>query len=83
MAETLKLLDILGLSMLIMGLFANLGNIISVTAGVVGIAWGVIRWLRAYEEYRIKKIERKEREDGYHRDLKKSKDFPEQKKPIK
>lgn len=83
MAETLKLLDILGFTMLVMGFLANLGNVVSVTAGAVGIAWGVIRCLRAYEEYRIKKIERMERENGYRRDLHKAKEFPLQKKPIK
>jgi hypothetical protein len=66
MAEAIKLLNILGLSVYILGLFANLGNIISVTLGAVGIAWGIIRCFRAYEEYLIRKIDRMERENGYN-----------------
>lgn len=83
MAETIKLLNILGLTVYIMGFLANLGNLVSVTLGVIGIAWGIIRCLRAYEEYLIRKIDRLERQNGYDRELKKSKEFPEQKKPIK
>lgn len=83
MAETIKLLNILGLTVYIMGFLANLGNLVSVTLGIVGIIWCVIRCLRAYEEYLIRKIDRMERQNGYDRELKKSKEFTEQKKPIK
>lgn len=83
MAETIKILNILGLTVYIMGFLANLGNLVSVTLGIIGIAWGIIRCLRAYEEYLIRKIDRMERQNGYDRDLKKHKEFPEQEKPIK
>lgn len=83
MAETIKLLNILGLTVYLMGFLANLGNVISVTLGVIGIAWGVIRCLRAYEEYLIRKIDRMERQNGYDKEYKKGKEFPEQKKSIK
>jgi hypothetical protein len=79
MAETLKLLNILGLTVYIMGFLANLGNLVSVTLGIIGIAWGVIRCLRAYEEYLIRKIDRMERQNGYDKEYKKPKEVP---KPI-
>lgn len=83
MAETLKILNILGLTVYIMGILANLGNLVSVTLGIIGIAWGIIRCLRAYEEYLIRKIDRMERQNGYEKEYKKGKEFPDKKKPIK
>lgn len=64
MAEIAKIVfNYLGLTVFILGIFANLGNIISVTMGFVGIVWGVIRVLKLYEDYLIRKIERKNMEN--------------------
>lgn len=66
MAETLKwMANTLGLTIYILGFLANLGNIISVTLGVVGVAAAVIKAFKLYEDYLIRKIERKERERDF------------------
>jgi cytochrome c biogenesis protein CcdA len=63
MAEIAKVVfNYLGLAVYIMGIFANLNNIISVTLGFVGIAFGVVKILIAYENYLMKRIDRKEKE---------------------
>lgn len=62
MAEAIKLLDALGLTVYILAILANLGNVISITMGVIGIAWAVIKTLKMYEDYIIRKIERKEKQ---------------------
>lgn len=63
MAEIAKIIfNFLGLTVYIMGILANLNNIISVTLGFVGIAFLFIKILTAYENYLIKRMDRKERE---------------------
>ncbi len=65
MAEIAKIVfNYLGLVVYIMGILANLNNIISVTLGFIGIGFGIIKALTAYENYLIKRIDRKEREDS-------------------
>jgi hypothetical protein len=82
MAETIKILNILGLTVYLMGILANLGNLVSVTLGIIGIAWGIIRCLRAYEEYLIRKIDRMERQNGYDKEYKKPKQIPKTNEPV-
>lgn len=66
MADALKwMANSLGLSIFILGILANLGNIISVTLGVIGIAVAFVKCLKLYEDYLIRKIERKERERDF------------------
>lgn len=66
MADALKwMANTLGLTVYILGFLANLGNIISVTLGVIGVAVAVVKCLKLYEDYLIRKIERRERERDF------------------
>lgn len=63
MAEIAKMVfNYLGLAVYIMGILANLNNIISVTLGFIGIGFGIIKALSAYETYLMKRLDRKDRE---------------------
>lgn len=63
MAEIAKIVfNYLGVVVYVMGILANLNNIISVTLGFIGIGFGIIKALTAYEHYLMKRIDRKERE---------------------
>lgn len=62
MAEIAKIVfNYLGLTVYILGILANLNNIISVTLGFIGIAFAIVKLLTAYENYLMKRIDRKER----------------------
>lgn len=75
MAETVKyMLNALGISIYILGILANLSNIVSVTLGVVGLAYAIIRAFKAYEDYLIRKIERMERQRDYKNNVKRTTD---------
>lgn len=68
MADALKwMANTLGLTIYILGFLANLGNIISVTLGVIGIAVAIVKCLKLYEDYLIRKIDRRERERDYNK----------------
>jgi hypothetical protein len=58
--------NILGAVCLMLGIIANLDNIASWILSAVGAVWGIIRCAVIYEAYRIKKIERLEKEDRYN-----------------
>lgn len=63
MAEIAKIVfNYLGLTVYILGILANLNNIISVTLGFVGIAFGLVKILTAYENYLMKRMDRRDRE---------------------
>lgn len=65
MAEIAKIVfNYLGLAVYIMGILANLNNIISVTLGFIGIGFGIVKLLTAYENYLMKRIDRRERNDN-------------------
>lgn len=68
MAEIKLLLHYMGFGAYILGILANLGNIVSFTMGLVGLAWAFFMMLKKQEDWKIRKIERKEME----RDFKKN-----------
>lgn len=64
MAEIAKMVfNYLGLTVYILGILANLNNVISVTLGFVGIAFGFVKILTAYENYLMKRMDRRDREE--------------------
>lgn len=63
MGEAFKTLgNAIGLTTYLMGIIVNLNNWISIALGAVGVGYGVIKALHAYEVYRIKRVDRRERE---------------------
>lgn len=64
MAEIAKMVfNYLGITVYILGILANLNNVISVTLGFVGIAFGFVKILTAYENYLMKRMDRRDREE--------------------
>lgn len=72
-AEGFKLLNLLGSTTFLFGILANLDNLLSVLLGCVGIVWGVVKSLEKYEDYQIKKWERRQRQDAHEEKKKKQK----------
>jgi len=58
--------NLLGGTAAIFAFITNLDNVISWMLGFIGIVWAVINARIKYEDYRIKKIDRLEREEKYN-----------------
>lgn len=51
---------------IIAGILANLDNIVSVLLGIIGGGFGMYQALKAREDWLIRRVERKEKEDAYN-----------------
>lgn len=68
MGEIVKaVLNTVGITTYILGILTNLNNVISVLLGIVGFLFGIIKILHALEVWRMKVIDRKEKEDSYNK----------------
>lgn len=72
-AEGFKLLNFLGLTTYIIGILANINNLLSVLLALVGIVWVVLKCLEKNEDWRLKKWEREQREKEYEERKKRNK----------
>lgn len=71
MGEAAKIVfNIAGLTAFIMGILTNWNNFISILLGVIGLLYAAIKCARELEEYRYKKLERKEKEHRVDRYIK-------------
>lgn len=65
MGEGVKVfLNTIGFTTFIMGILANINNLLSVALGCVGIVWGIVKCLEKYEDYQLKRLDRIERENA-------------------
>lgn len=72
MGEAAKIVfNIAGLTAFIMGILTNWNNFISVLLGVVGLLFAAIKCAREMEEYRYRKLERREKEHHVNNFIKK------------
>lgn len=72
MGEAIKyFINVGGIAAIIFGFLANLGNFISVALGVVGFLYGCAKAAKMYEDYRIRRAERREIEHKVKEYLKK------------
>jgi hypothetical protein len=73
MGETIKVMaNLLGATTFILGILANLNNLLSVALACVGVVWGIVKCLEKYEDYQLKKWERLQREDEKKRKIRKA-----------
>lgn len=64
MGETVKvIINYIGITTYILGILANINNLLSVLLACVGVVWGFVKCLEKWEDYQIKKWERRQRED--------------------
>lgn len=64
MGESVKvLLNTIGLTTFIMGILANINNLLSVLLACIGIVWGIVKCLEKWEDYQLKKWERLQKQD--------------------
>ena len=68
MGEIIKaVFNTVGVTTYILGILTNLNNLVSVLLGIVGFVFGVIKVFHALEVYRMKRIDRLEKEDNYNK----------------
>lgn len=64
MGESVKvLLNTIGLTTFIMGILANINNLLSVLLACIGIVWGIVKCLEKWEDYQLKKWERLQKQE--------------------
>lgn len=68
MGEAIRMtFNLIGGTTFILGILANLNNLLSVALACVGIVWGIVKCMEKYEDYRLKKWEREQRQEEQDR----------------
>lgn len=65
--------NILGFIVYVIGILANLDNVMSVTLGVVGVGYAVVKLFTAIDNQMIKRIQRKKEQAEYKKYLEEKK----------
>lgn len=64
MGEGVKMIiNTIGLTTYILGILANINNLLSVMLACVGVVWGIVKCLEKWEDYQAKKWERQQKEE--------------------